>query len=236
MTVTVLGAGSICVGGAIGGAGVTAANVTTLPSGHTYGCSSSTGAYTLDGTQTLASQTVTATGQKAFTVAGCPAIALSVGQVNVVDTDLSPIAALGGLASCTAGSPAIAVLSAVSPLAAGSTDNLQFVAELPSAVIGSAFAAVVTTGACSGSSLVGGIGLGGGTVSGTFVGATCSASNYIISSLPLAPHGWNCTAIDRTTPADVLSQSPSTGNSTSAAQLNGTTAASDVIGFTCGAF
>ena len=110
-------------------------------------------------------------------------------------------------------------------------DTIKFFAEEPVGLIGSTYPVIVTTGPCVGSSLTGGL-LYGGSVSGTFVAPLCSASNFIISSFPTAPNGWNCLATDRTTPADLLTQAV-TGNSTTAAKLNATTAASDIIGFTC---
>ena len=85
----------------------------------------------------------------------------------------------------------------------------------------------LNTGSCSGSSPTGGL------TAGTFVAATCAAGTYIISGLFAAPHGWNCDAWDRTTPADTLVQ---TASSTTSATLKSTTVASDVIGFKCMAY
>ncbi len=166
-------------------------------------------------------------------VTACPTAAIP-GSTRVMDAP--PASAvpvmLGTYTSCTAN---VMTISA-SAKAVASGDTIKITAWAPTGgLVGSLYPAVITGGACSGSSLVGGL-LNGSVVAGTFVGATCTSSNYIINSLPVAAHGWNCSMIDRTTPADILTQSPSTGNSTTAAQINGTTVASDVIGFTCAPF
>jgi len=82
----------------------------------------------------------------------------------------------------------------------------------------------VTTGSCSASSPAGGL------FSGTFVAPTCAAGTIILSGMTLAPHGWACTAADRTTPANTLQQTSASANS---ATFLATTTASDVVSWAC---
>jgi hypothetical protein len=119
--------------------------------------------------------------------------------------------------------------AAFASAASGATINL--LVTVPVGLVPSSYPAVVTTGACVGSSLTGGL-LVGGAVTGTFVAPACAGTNVIISSLPPATNSYDCHLTDRTTPADLLNQTAG-GNSQTAVTIKATTAASDVVGFTC---
>lgn len=84
----------------------------------------------------------------------------------------------------------------------------------------------LSTNTCSGTSLV------GGATAGTFVSGTTGTCTVVVTmgSSATAPTGWQCTATDRTTPADLIGQ---TASSATTATLSGTTLASDVISFSC---
>lgn len=69
--------------------------------------------------------------------------------------------------------------------------------------------------------------VGGGTA-GTFVSGTTGACTVVLTFAFTAPNGWACSASDRTTPANLISQSAS---STTTCTITGTTVASDVISF-----
>ncbi len=81
-----------------------------------------------------------------------------------------------------------------------------------------------TTGSCVASSFV------GGATAGKFSAAVCAGGTFILSALPTAPNGYNCTAQDQTTPADTLKQ---TANTVSSVTFTSTTAAADVVVFQC---
>ena len=86
---------------------------------------------------------------------------------------------------------------------------------------------VGTGGSCSASSFI------GGALAGKFTAPLCNGGaggTITLSSLPAAPNGYTCTAIDQTTPTDILTQ---TGNSTTSATFKATTLASDIIVFSC---
>jgi hypothetical protein len=68
----------------------------------------------------------------------------------------------------------------------------------------------------------------GGGSSGTFVSGTTGTCTVTLTFAFTAPNGWFCDASDRTTPANLISQSAST---TTSCTITGTTVTSDVIGF-----
>lgn len=84
----------------------------------------------------------------------------------------------------------------------------------------------LSTNTCSGTSLV------GGATAGTFVSGTTGTCTVVVTmgSSATAPTGWHCTANDRTTVADVISQTAST---TTTASLSGPTLTNDIIAFSC---
>jgi hypothetical protein len=92
-------------------------------------------------------------------------------------------------------------------------------------------APTLTTGACSGSS--GSFTVTPGLTAGKFTAAACSSSTYIISGLPASKTGYSCTAQDRTTTADTLTQ---TADTTTSCTLTGSTAASDIVSVTATAY
>jgi hypothetical protein len=83
---------------------------------------------------------------------------------------------------------------------------------------------VGTTGSCVASSFA------GGAIAGTFSAAVCTAGTIILSSMPTAPTGYSCSAWDRTTPADTVTQTAST---TTSVTFKATTVAADVVQFAC---
>lgn len=83
-----------------------------------------------------------------------------------------------------------------------------------------------TASGCTNSATVGGASAGTYT-SGTT--GTCTVTITMGNSLT-APNGWDCSASDRTTAADVQRTSAST---TTTATISGTTASGDVISFSC---
>lgn len=70
---------------------------------------------------------------------------------------------------------------------------------------------------------------GGGTA-GTYTSGTTGACTVVLTLAFTAPTGWSCWASDRTTPANLISQSAS---STTTATLTGTTVSGDVISYGC---
>jgi len=73
----------------------------------------------------------------------------------------------------------------------------------------------------------------GGATAGTFASGTTGTCTVVITmnaSVMTAPTGWACAAADRTTPANVVSQTASTA---ATATLSGTTVSGDVISFSC---
>ena len=58
---------------------------------------------------------------------------------------------------------------------------------------------------------------------------TCT---IVTSSLSTAPHAWTCTATDKTTPTNVISQPPSSFSTTSG-EVTGTTVSGDIIDVEC---
>jgi hypothetical protein len=83
---------------------------------------------------------------------------------------------------------------------------------------------VGTLGTCVASSFV------GGAVAGKFSAAVCAGGTIVLSSLPAVPNGYTCNAQDQTTPADTLKQ---TANTATSATFLATTAAADVVVFSC---
>lgn len=82
-----------------------------------------------------------------------------------------------------------------------------------------------TASGCSVSALV------GGATAGTFTSGTAGTCTVVITMSGLvAPNGFSCFASDRTTAADIITQTAST-NAT--ATLSGTTVSGDVISFGC---
>lgn len=82
------------------------------------------------------------------------------------------------------------------------------------------------TGSCTTGTQVGGM------FAGSFA-ATCTAGQTIIMTFAQAATvGWNCEARDRTTPADVITQTAVSTNSATLTAPAGTTA-SDVVQFIC---
>lgn len=72
----------------------------------------------------------------------------------------------------------------------------------------------------------------GGATAGKFqTSGTTSCSTVI--TLPTAPHGWSCTAIDLTTSADAVNPHQTATTTTSATITSGTIVGSDVIQFSC---
>lgn len=84
-----------------------------------------------------------------------------------------------------------------------------------------------TASGCSVGTLV------GGASAGTMVSGTTGACTITIT-LPTAPTGWACSASDRTTPANLISQT--TGGSTTTCVITGTTITNDVISFSAVAY
>ena len=74
----------------------------------------------------------------------------------------------------------------------------------------------------------------GGAIGGTItLSGACAATNTItLSGMPVVPSGYNCDAIDRTTPAIQLMETSTTAT-TAVFTLLGTTGATDVIQFKC---
>ena len=202
---------------------------TTLGNWHQWGdirfCSNSSpggnaGLYITPSFSTTLTGAVTKGTTTSVSVTACPSPALT-GTVEIIDTTSAPDAPLGVYGSC---SGTTLTLSAVALAAANSGDTIKFMQWEPFGVVQGGPSPVLTTGSCSGSTPA------GGTTTGTFVAATCTSSNYKISGLPTAPNGWNCYITDRTTPADILTETAST---TTSATISGSTVASDVIQFTC---
>jgi hypothetical protein len=87
---------------------------------------------------------------------------------------------------------------------------------------------VLNTGACVGSSGV------GGAIAGTLqTTSACAGTTLILSSLPTAPTGYSCSMQDRTTTADLTVQQSTT---TTSATFKATTAANDILQFQCQAY
>jgi hypothetical protein len=74
----------------------------------------------------------------------------------------------------------------------------------------------------------------GGAAAGTFASGTTGVCTVVITingaTGVTAPTGWACDAADRTTPADLVTQTASTANT---ATLSGNTISGDVISFKC---
>lgn len=68
----------------------------------------------------------------------------------------------------------------------------------------------------------------GGATGGTFSSGTTGACTVVLTFARTAATGWFCAASDRTTPANLISQSAS---STTSCTVTGTTVTGDVIGF-----
>ena len=178
-------------------------------------------AFTGSGSGTiLADEKMTSTGQNAVSVAACPSSALPT-ATPIDDTTSFPHTELGTQSSCTS---SILTFQANSLVPGKSGDTIKWMQELSAGVIQGGPSPILTTGSCSGSAPTGGL------LTGTFVAATCTTSNYKISGLPTATNGWNCYVSDRTTPADILTETAST---TTSATISGSTVASDVIQFSC---
>lgn len=73
----------------------------------------------------------------------------------------------------------------------------------------------------------------GGGSAGTYTSGTTGTCTVVLTFAFTAPAGWSCWASDRTTPANLISQSAS---STTTATLTGTTVTGDVIGYGCMAY
>ena len=83
------------------------------------------------------------------------------------------------------------------------------------------------------SSSCGTLGTPVGSKSNFYVASGSSGTCTIVtSSLSTAPHAWTCTATDKTTPTNVISQPPSSFQTTSG-EVTGTTVSGDIIDVEC---
>ena len=115
----------------------------------------------------------------------------------------------------------------------GTTSGVSATAAAPMVALGSpaswqALTTKFTASGCSNSATV------GGASAGTYTSGTTGICTVVITingaTGATAPNGWACSASDRTTPANLISQ---TASSTTTATLAGTTTSGDVISFSC---
>jgi len=231
----VLGTESITNGSNLAGTGWTlAGNCST--SGANAAC---TGAGTIS--QTTANLAIRVAGTRMYRLiytisspSGSPSayITTSVGAVNV------PL-------SMTAGTYTVYFLSAVAPT--------NFVINVPAGTftIGTLSLKQVLGGAIqAGSSVTARAFVGSGSLPGmsgcsattqtgentigTYTSGTSGTCAVTLTFSTTAPIGWNCSAWDRTTPADL--QGETTGGSATTAIISGTTVTGDVVQFACFAY
>jgi hypothetical protein len=97
----------------------------------------------------------------------------------------------------------------------------------------------VTIAAAGGTCAAAGTQIGGTTVGTIALSGTCAATNTITlgasgTTLPVAPHGWNCIFNDETTAADANNLHKTSSTTTSVtATWTGAGVSGDVIDFTC---
>lgn len=95
------------------------------------------------------------------------------------------------------------------------------------AYISSGTVPIGNTGACVASSVT------GGATAGAFSAATCAGTTLTLSSMPAAPNGYACVAIDRTTTTNTVQQ---ISTNTTSVSFKATTTNADVVQYSCTAY